>query len=166
VIYIYTDASFNKANEFAVTGFVYYHSTVEHESIPASKMEIKFCTLSESNNIRAEIQGAIDALQSCPEGSQVTLFTDCQTVCDLPRRRKKLEQTNYISKTNGTRLANADLYDIFFKLTDRVQLDIHWLKGHSPKLGLSQIQQNFSHLDKKVRSLLRREVYRHPTEQS
>jgi ribonuclease HI len=157
MIYIYTDASFSKSHEVAVIGYAIFNSTEEHESVPLAKLKLNISQIQENNNIRAEITGALMALRSCPKNKMVFLYSDCQTTCNLLSRREKLERTNYISQSKNQILANADLYQEFYRLYDLIRPEIQWVKGHS-KNKLTQIEKNFSHLDKEVRKYLRKTI--------
>lgn len=180
-VYIYCDASFSKIFQVAVVGSLIFHNEQEHQNISAADAKINLTQIRETNNIRAEIKGVILALQSYQEDGQtdgqaysqadflkqsnkpnhlqtkqpVVLFTDCQTLSELMRRRKHLEKTNFISKSKNTELANADLYKEFYLLYDQIQPEIHWVKGHSEKSTQTHQQKNFSFIDKEVRSKLR-----------
>lgn len=149
-VYIYTDASFSKNHSLGVIGYMIFGEN--EPQVPLTILEIK-----ESNNIRAEIRGAILALGAAPKSSHVTLYTDCQTVTGLLDRREKLEKTNFISGAKGTPLANADLYKEFYKIYDQIRPNIIWVKGHTSNKD-SIIKKNFSLVDKAVRRALREAI--------
>lgn len=164
-IYLYTDASFSKAHTLAVGGWILFKTRAEHEGRepPAFKRTLSF---EERNNIRAEVRAASQALAYIEEtrpkeewaNAEVHLYSDCQTVTELPKRREKLERTNFISGRTGKALANKDLYLEFFRLFDLISPIIHWLPGHSPKSTQSLEQHHFSFLDKLVRKKLRENI--------
>jgi ribonuclease HI len=154
IVYIYTDASFSKNHGLAVIGYMIFRSAKEHEEALWTEIKPVFHEIEETGNIRAEIRGALAALEKCPTGVKVTLYTDCQAVVGLPFRREKLESAGFISKSKHRELANADLYRKFYALYDRCRPEIVWVKGHSSK-RLDRIQKNFSYLDKEVRKNLR-----------
>jgi ribonuclease HI len=183
--YIYCDASFSKIFQVAVVGSLIFQNEHDHQHISAAEAKINLTQIRETNNIRAEIKGVILALQTCQTDDQteyqedgqtnyhtdgqkqsnkpnhcqtkqpVILFTDCQTLSELMRRRKHLEKTNFISKNKNTELANADLYKEFYLLYDKIQPEIHWVKGHTEKSSQTAQQKNFSFVDKEVRLKLR-----------
>ncbi len=179
--YIYCDASFSKIFQVAVVGSLIFQNEHDHQHISAAEAKINLTQIRETNNIRAEIKGVILALQTFQEDGQtdgqgysqadfqkqsnktnhcqskqpVILFTDCQTLSELMRRRKHLEKTNFISKSKNTELANADLYKEFYLLYDQIQPEIHWVKGHTEKSSQTAQQKNFSFVDKEVRLKLR-----------
>ena len=163
VIHIYSDASFSKQTQTAVAGFLLFENDDSHMKNEASQ-PVHTRVFEEKNNIRAELRGVILALEILIEkldaGASVknypiTLYTDCQSVVRLPSRRKGLESSDFISKKTRKPLSNADLYKQFFTLYDKVAPDIFWVKGHCPKRGRTQIQRNFSCVDKTVRKMLR-----------
>lgn len=156
--HIYTDASFSRIENLGVAGFLIFDGKT-------SEPAIRTYTYKETNNIRAEIVGAIWALQTfiedCKKENQnadeleINLYSDCQTITNLLTRRKKLEATDFISARKKSRLANADLYKTFFLIYDELQPKIHWVKGHSKKESQTLIQKNFALVDKQVRKKLR-----------
>ena len=161
-IYLYTDASFSKAHTLAVGGWILFRTRAEHEGREPPTFKRTF-TFEEGNNIRAEVRAANQALlyieaSRLQEGwidAEVHLYSDCQTVTELPKRRDKLERTNFVSGRTGKPLVNKDLYQEFFRLFDLITPIVHWLPGHSPKSNQSLEQHHFSFLDKIVRKHLR-----------
>ncbi len=155
-IYIYSDASFDKESQQAIIGFALFQSELEHNTVSLTDLNPTLIQISESNNIRAELRSAIASLKSCVKTGHVTLITDCQTISDLPDRRQKLEQNNFISHSKQTFLNNKDLYQQFYQVFDQLQPKLVRVKGHT-KAGIqTQIDKNFSQLDKLVRHRLRK----------
>lgn len=160
--FIYTDASFNKNSQRGVSGFFIFNNTQAHEAGLDAAVVIPTITFEEKNNIRAELKGALYALEFLGKTLKekdfcITLYTDCQTISHLLERREKLESTHYISKQKKTVLANADIYKDFFLIYDRLQPKIIWVKGHTSLQNQTAIQKNFSFIDKAVREKLRRD---------
>jgi len=158
-LHIYTDASFNNIKLMGVSGFIIFKNDEEHEVgvIPSSLI----CTMKfpEKTNIRAELRGAILALETVAvlkNISKINLYTDCEVIPNLLQRRKKLESTGFMSGRKKEILSNADLYQKLFVLYDQLQPEICWVKGHTSKKNQTFIQKNFSHIDKIVRKELRR----------
>ena len=108
----------------------------------------------EKNNSRAELYGAIHALQTFldehKERCQVELFCDGPTLTNLLERREKLEATDFISVRKKATLPNADLYKLFFSLIDQLQPAIHQVGEE-----WTDSKKNFHLLDKQVRKELR-----------
>ena len=156
--FIYTDASYSKLHDIAVIGFAQFTGIDHHTLTPLSNLKLHFEVISEKNNIRSEIRGALLGLKSCAKKSNVMLYSDCHAVTKLPQRREKLERQNFISQSNGLTLNNADLYQQFYSLCDQLNVEIHWVKGHSPNKKSDKVQENFSYLDKQVRKKLRSKI--------
>jgi ribonuclease HI len=157
-IYIYTDASFSKANELAIVGNACFKNSVDHNSLSISDIKINLFELNETNNIRAEIRGALMALKSFSIDKKIILYTDCQTLINLPSRRYKLTSTHYVSRRKQLPLTNALLYQEFYAIYDTLNIELVWIKGHAPHSQLNPIQSNFSYLDKEVRKYLRKKI--------
>lgn len=153
--YIYTDASFSKLHNLGIIGYGVFNSTSQHNSMTLSELDLTILEIKETNNIRTELISAITALKSIKNKGNVVLYTDCQNIINLQRRREKLEKTNFISQSKNLPLANTDLYLEFYKIYDLIKPEVFWIKGHAPKLGADLIQRNFSFLDKAVRKKLR-----------
>ncbi len=161
--YIYTDASFDHKSQTGVLGYCIFHGLEEHESGQLFSPVIYTQIIQEKNNIRSELRAVIVALEAFEEmlrasplfNAEIIVYTDCQGISHLQKRRKKLEATHYISHRKKNVLANADLYKIFFLILDRLNPKIVWVKGHSPSRNQNLIQKNFSALDKAVRGIFR-----------
>jgi ribonuclease HI len=164
-LHIFSDASFSKQHQVAVAG-VLFLDTASHEE-EAGSPPVQTRIFKEKNNIRAELRGIIFAIERLIEdgdqtdGSEgakehlVRLYTDCQPIVRLLERRQRLESSNYIVRRTGKPLGNADLYRQFFMVYDKVQLNLCWIRGHSPKGGQDTVAKNFSRVDKETRKVLR-----------
>ena len=161
-LFIYTDASYSKAHDVAVIGFAQFSGVDQHELADLLDLQLHLDVILEKNNIRAELRSAIVALKTCPRKSDVMLYSDCHAVVDLPQRRDKLERRSFLSQSSGLLLNNADLYQEFYSICDQLNVEIYWVKGHSPNKPSNKtadkIQANFSYLDNQVRKKLRLEV--------
>ena len=163
--FIYTDASYSHLDGFGVSGFMVFDGVAAHESGQMSEPGIRNHFFKETNNIRAEIFGAIHVLNTFIterekekvklSDIEVNLYSDCQTLTNLLGRREKLNTTDYISARKKTTLPNADLYKTFFTIYDELKPVIHWVSGHSKKDGQTLEQNNFQLIDRQVRKELR-----------
>lgn len=160
---VYTDASFSSKYQLAVSGFCILNDSEAHDASITDLSQIHTVQFQEKNNIRAELRGALMALEAAEVESQahdkalLTLYTDCQTISRLLQRRKKLESCEYRSNRKKELLANADLYKAFFLIHDRLRPTIFLVKGHSPSQNQTIPQKNLSWIDKAVRKKLRAE---------
>lgn len=171
-IFIYTDASFNPQTGRAVSGFLYFNNEMLHAKSEVSDTSIETQSFKVKNNIRAEIMGAIYCLNKLDEevkhklfdikNIEVNIYSDCQALTNLLRRRENLIANNFMSGKKKTELANADLYKLFYLIFDRVKPKIHWVMGHSASkdqnVVQSIVQRNFKIIDHYVRTELRKEL--------
>ena len=83
---------------------------------------------------------------------------------DRISKREQLENKNFISKTSGNELSNADEYRQIFNLIDQitinknVKLNLNHIEGHKPSHKRNDKDKIFSALDIKVRDELRDNV--------
>jgi ribonuclease HI len=164
-IFIYTDASFSTSLALAVSGYLFFDSEASNARSEVLVENIETRSFKAQNNIRAEIMAANYVLKKLNDeierkeinfkNLEINLYSDCQTLTDLLRRREKLLAKNFVSGKKKTELANADLYKEFYALYDSLKPEIIWVKGHSPRKGQSVEQKNFQIIDQKVRKELR-----------
>ena len=89
----------------------------------------------------------------------INVYTDSQTIANLPARRGKLEANHFLSGRTKLPLGNGDLYQKFYAFYDRLSLNylvaVHWTKGHTPASSRSDTQTIFAKVDLAARSALR-----------
>jgi ribonuclease HI len=163
--FVYCDASFDKRRGIGVISCLVFNAPKDHAAGDAALGTRETEILRETSNIRAELQGVLRALeivQQTPwsntsgDGAKVVhLYTDCRAVTELPRRRERLVGSGYVSKRTGTPLRNADLYRAFFSMQDQLVLVLNWVQGHRPATGKNLVEQNFAHVDRAARKVLR-----------
>ncbi|MBN2803907.1 MAG: hypothetical protein JXR91_12515 [Deltaproteobacteria bacterium] len=166
---IFSDASFSNELKTGVGGFVIIASNKGAKVFGDDDFAVHTFSFTEQNNIRCEFRALFEGLaqlkstladklnlsnNTISEHVELTIFTDCRTISDLPRRRERLEANNFLSKKTKTQLANADLYIEFFKLYDQFLPTIHWIKGHIPKNERTYINKIFSTVDQATRKKL------------
>jgi ribonuclease HI len=164
-IFIYIDASFHHSLALAVAGCLLFDNEASNTSGSFTDANIETFSFKVKNNIRAEIMGANYFLKKINDeiilkhidlkNIEINLYSDCQTLTELLRRRDKLLAVNFVSGKKKTELANADLYKEFYAIYDLLKPQINWVKGHSPSKGQSIKQKNFQIIDQKVRKELR-----------
>lgn len=162
-LHVFSDASFDKAAQRAVTGYLLIDNLQSH----AQDTEIVLQSFEEQNNIRAEMRGAIEALGVVMEKQRevknaaveikfdVILYTDCESIVQLPTRQHRLATTEFLSRKTGKLLNNADLYQEFYKRYNSVQPTLQWIKGHTATSSRSQLHDYFRRVDIAVRKALR-----------
>jgi ribonuclease HI len=107
-----------------------------------------------------EIETVLWALQEViPEppasAADIILFTDSQSIIDLPRRRTRLERSGFTGAASGKVLKNAGLYRAFYELQDRLIFKPVKLKGHRKGADKTPLDRVFSCVDKAARKALR-----------
>lgn len=154
---IYTDVSFDQSSGNGVAGVMFIEEDrgfFTPDSAPA--VDTKY--FRNTNCTRLEIEAiiwAFDTIKKLKLKSKVKIYTDCKTAVDLPKRRKRLEEMNFKSKTTGLPLNNGDLYVRFFALFDELNPQIILIKGHKPKKQQNLSEQLFAIVDKATRKALR-----------
>jgi ribonuclease HI len=163
---IFTDASVDSKLQ---TGFGAYlalsgsepHSLDGMEDAPDSpqgRLKIEIKKFEAASPTRLEIETVLWALQeAAPRAAEggIILFTDSQSIIDLPRRRARLERSGFTGRTTGTVLKNAGLYQAFYALQDRLAFKLVKLKGHRKLADKTRLDRIFSRVDKAARKALR-----------
>jgi ribonuclease HI len=131
--------------------------------IPHSNLKIKRFTATTPSQL--EIKTVLWALQevmlqSSAVANNIILFTDSQSIIELPRRRTKLEQTGFRGASTGHILKHADLYRAFYRLQDQLAFKLVKLKGHRKSADKTPLDRVFAQVDRAARKALR-EYRRH-----
>jgi ribonuclease HI len=85
------------------------------------------------------------------------VYTDCQNILGLMKRREKFEHNNYKSKT-GKEIKNHLLYKEFYAFTDLYTCEFIKIKGHQKKEFKDELDKIFSLVDKAARNALRENI--------
>jgi ribonuclease HI len=123
-----------------------------------SRLKIRQFTATSPTQL--EIETVLWALQEvAPQPSasaaDIILFTDSQSIIDLPRRRTRLERSGFTGAASGKVLKNAGLYSAFYELQDRMVFKLVKLKGHRKGADKTLLDRVFSCVDKAARKALR-----------
>lgn len=109
---VYTDGSCDNLNTKA-GGSAYI--VIKDGEIVKMKNHASFNT----TNNRMELLAIISAVNSCPDGAFVDVYTDSQ-YCIMVLQKRYMP------------LKNADLYMLYHKYKERVaDVHFHWVKGHN-----------------------------------
>ena len=117
--------------------------------------------IKETNNIRCEIKSVLKAMEFYQSQylqepqSPPHLYTDCQTIVGILSRRVQLEKKQFLSQRTGLELANADLYRALYQNFDRLEPEIHWIKGHQSGPTVDLKRKYFKLVDQAARRKLR-----------
>lgn len=149
-ILLFTDGSVNTKNKIGVGAYAW----VEAEEISTlSSIEVKTQQFHNTSSTKLELEILLYALNKV-KSQHIIVYTDSQNLVGLPTRKKKLEASNFISKTGKTHQFK-ELYIQLFKELDNKRIEIIKVKGHSKKSEKTDIELIFSKVDKAARKGLR-----------
>lgn len=106
---------------------------------------------------RMELTAAIEAinyLKSFPSNRGAVIYTDSQYLADLPGRRKKLTQSEFVTRAKRP-VANADLVARLFGLLDTLAVKFVKVRAHGKASGGINYNRE---ADKYVRKIVRQSV--------
>lgn len=115
--------------------------------------QIKIKQFEDTSSSKLELQTMLWALNEL-QASRIIAFSDSQNLIQLPTRRQRLEKQDYCSKS-GRPLNQKALYEEFYQITDRIDLEVRKVKGHLPGREQDPLQKIFALVDKASRSALR-----------
>jgi ribonuclease HI len=120
-----------------------------------SKLKLKQFTATSPTQLEiATVLWALQDVMPQPPGD-IILFTDSQSIIDLPRRRTRLERSGFTGAATGKVLKHAELYRAFYHAQDRLAFKPVKLKGHSKSADKTHLDRIFSCVDKATRKALR-----------
>ncbi|HEX5056180.1 MAG TPA: ribonuclease H [Gammaproteobacteria bacterium] len=157
---IFSDASVDSK---LATGFGAYLAVAESElglidseaDILHGRLKIRQFTATAPTPLEIETMlWALQEVMSRPPGD-IILFTDSQSMIDLPRRRNRLERSGFTGSASGKTLKHAALYQAFYQAQDRLGFKLVKLKGHLKRADKTRFDRIFSYVDKASRKALR-----------
>lgn len=127
---IYVDASYDPKSGVAICGWMNINNNL-----------IQTCTITNTKNTEAEIMGIIKVMKLYENVDSIIIYTDCQTIVNLVDKRRY----------------NKEIYANFYELFDKYNGKCQFIKvaGHKNKNLRTDVENNFSKLDKYVRHTLR-----------
>jgi len=131
----YTDASFCPKTKLAVYGYYLPFLT-------PGRVEHNFTYLENTTNTEAEVKGLLSLLKMLDDTElRCDVFTDCKSAVD------KIQERN----------DNTSLFVKIYDILDRnPNISIKHIQGHKPKKEKTEIDLEFSVIDKAVRKELRK----------
>jgi len=124
-------------------------------SLNELKKIIKINRFEDTSSTKLELQTLLWALKEIEdEGIKVIIYTDSQNISSLPLRRSRLEANNYRSKKNK-QIKNSELYQEFYRITDRINCELVKVRGHQQKRYKDYIHNIFTLVDRASRKALR-----------
>ncbi|MFC1532684.1 ribonuclease HI [Thermodesulfobacteriota bacterium] len=137
-------------------GYGAYLALSEHGlSLDLLKARVKVRRFEHTSSTKLELQTLLWALRDIQAlGGKVIVYTDSQNIIGLQGRRKRFEQNNYRTKKNR-RLNNYELYQEFYKMTDKLKCKFVKVHGHQVSNQKDDIARLFTLVDRASRNALR-----------
>uniref|UniRef100_UPI0040486FF9 ribonuclease HI n=1 Tax=Aliarcobacter sp. TaxID=2321116 RepID=UPI0040486FF9 len=112
----------------------------------------------DTSSTKLEIETFLWALNDIDiEDCIIEIYTDCQNIIGLEKRKEKLKSLNYHS-SSGKLLNNSELYKDFFELLERYNCKFVKVKGHKKNSLKDDIDNIFNIVDKASRNALRDDI--------
>lgn len=119
---------------------------------------VKLVKFTSTSSTKLELQTLLRALSEV-EGmdGKLVVYTDSQNILSLARRRQRLAENNYRSKS-GKLLNNYALYREYYDRMDRLDCEIIKVKGHKLARDKDEIDRLFTIVDRASRDALRKDI--------
>jgi ribonuclease HI len=174
-LHLFTDGSVHTQSKFGVGAYLLLSDT--NVPIASLNARVKLKQFDNTSSTKLELQTLLWALNELSakvitEDLILTIYTDSQNIITLPARQTRLESNNYISR-NHKPLANAELYQDFYRLTNDLSYNLTGfnaniytpnkyilvkVKGHKVSSEKDKIDQLFSLVDQAARCGLREKL--------
>jgi ribonuclease HI len=150
---IFTDGSVNTHSNI---GYGAYLAVSERGlSLDSLRPRVKVRRFEHTSSTKLELQTLLWAIGDIQAlGSRVIVYTDSQNIMGLQGRRDRFEQNDYRSKKNK-RLNNYELYQEFYRMTDRLDCEFVKVRGHQASNQKDDIDRLFTLVDRASRNALR-----------
>mgnify|MGYP001252138873 CR=1 FL=1 len=127
----------------------------ERLSLDSLRTSVKVRRFEHTSSTKLELLTLLWALSDIQAlGSRVIVYTDSQNIMGLQGRRDRFEQNDYRSKRNK-RLNNYELYQEFYKMTERLDCEFVKVYGHKVSNQKDDIDRLFTLVDRASRNALR-----------
>ena len=153
-IKLFVDSSVNSQ---AKVGFGAFLEVFDDLSIDNLKKNIKIKRFDDTSSTKLELQSLLWALDEIEilADTKIEVYTDCQNIVGLQNRKEKLQSNDYKSSTGKT-INNYELYKLFFKKIEKLNIDFIKIKGHKRNSLKDELDTIFNLVDKASRSALRK----------
>lgn len=159
---LFIDGSADPISKFGYGAYLMTQSP--HPPLDQLMGRVAIKRFTETSSTQLELQTLLWAIselkktqQLQPQQDHLTIYTDCQTIINLPARRWHLEQNNYCSKKNIP-LKNGDLYRQLLHQFDSINFDLIKVRGHQASKHLQPIDKIFTLVDRCARQTLRHNI--------
>lgn len=152
-IKLFCDGSCNPQEKIGYGAYL----LIEDENYDLEKLKSKvvFKKFDNTSSTKLELQNFIWAIKNINIlDNSIDVYTDCQNIIELPKRKEKLQSLNYHSKT-GKLLNNSELYKEFFNMLKKYDCNFIKVEGHKKNSLKNKIDEIFNIVDKASRNALR-----------
>ncbi len=151
-IILFCDGSVNPQRKIGFGAYFIYDDKLLTQDIKMKKFE-------DTSSTKLELQVLLWALDDLKfNKEEILIYTDCQNILGLEKRREKLESNNYKTST-GKIVKNHELYKRFYKMTDNIKEKTSYtfikVEGHKKSSQKDEIDKLFNLVDKASRRALR-----------
>jgi len=153
---LFTDGSVNIQSRIGYGAYL----AVSERGLPLDvlKTQVKVKRFEQTSSTKLELQTLLWALSDIQvSGIKVTVYTDSQNIMGLPGRRDRFEKNEYRSKRNRL-LNNHELYQEFFRVTDRMDCGFVKVRGHQVSNQKDHIDRLFTLVDRASRNAQREDI--------
>jgi ribonuclease HI len=150
---LFTDGSVNTHSNI---GYGAYLAVSESDlSLDTLRTRVKVRRFEHTSSTKLELQTLLWALKDIQASEvKVVVYTDSQNIMGLQGRRERFEQNNYRSKKNR-RIKNYELYQEFYRMTDRMNCQFVKVRGHRAWSQKDDMDRLFTLVDRASRNALR-----------
>ncbi|KAB7884438.1 ribonuclease HI [Poseidonibacter ostreae] len=151
-IILFCDGSVNPQRKIGFGAYFIYNLKLINQNIKIKKFE-------ETSSTKLELEVLLWAFDDLKfEKDEILIYTDCQNILGLEKRREKLELNDYHTST-GKIVKNHELYKKFYKRIDAINENTNCsfkkVKGHKKTKEKDEIDKLFNLVDKASRKALR-----------
>ncbi|MCD4695565.1 MAG: hypothetical protein K8S16_04920 [Bacteroidales bacterium] len=150
---LFTDGSLNPKSKI---GYGAYLAVSGNSlSLDTLRMLVKVKRFENTSSTKLELQTLLWALNNIEVlGKKIILYSDSQNIIGLPGRKERFERNNYSSKNNKL-IKNYKLYQEFYKLTEKLDIELFKVRGHQVSKQKDNIDRLFTIVDRASRNALR-----------
>ena len=150
---LFTDGSLNPKSKIGYGAYL----AVSGNSLSLDTLRtlVKVKRFENTSSTKLELQTLLWALNNIEVlGKKIILYSDSQNIIGLPGRKERFERNNYSSKNNKL-IKNYKLYQEFYKLTEKLDIELFKVRGHQVSKQKDNIDRLFTIVDRASRNALR-----------
>lgn len=155
-IKLFIDGSVNPQQKIGFGAYLMIEDTVFSSTLQEKIHVKKFLNTSST---LLELQTLLWSLEELPLSvAHVIIYTDCQNLIGLQKRCEAFEKNGYLTKQNK-RIANHELYKVFYQKISNLSCEFIKIKGHQKSSYKNEIDDIFTLVDRASRNALRKVSY-------